>query len=1002
MTYTLGVDLGTTFTAAAVDDGSGPVPLKLGSSAEAMPSVVAIRDGEPVTGEAAEEVLRTTPAAGVREAKRRLGDSTPFILDGAPYGAEALMGLLLADVIKVATEQRGEAPASVVLSHPANWGDFKKDLLSDTARVAGLEDVGLITEPQAAAIHYVRSGELEVGQAAAVYDFGGGTFDAAVVRCAEAGPELVGEAKGLERLGGIDLDQAILMHVNDAVDGALRELDASDPVAAAAMAAVRAQCVAAKEALSTSAEASVSVALPGLNTEVRLTRPEFEQMLRPRIADTLTQLDAALASAGLKAGDLSAVVLVGGTSRIPLVSEMVGAHTGVRVVASADHKTVVCVGAAAGDAPAAAAADVAEDGAAAPGAAFVVTGPKPVGDAGDPTTYRGGVKKRRLVMLGGAAVLATGAVLASATAAGATPADAMNLLGLGDDDGAGADGGDGGMIAAKLDEFEEVAPPPAPDGDGGPAGAGGAPHGGGAPHAMGGGGSPIHRAAAMHRGGGGAPHRAPQHDDDGPGGLTRPGGAPGAPPGAASSDPEFMHTKSELLASIQKWQPPAGVDPKVAADFRAELLDRIQRFQAMPGESAEHALAAMKDEYQDQVKDFVQDQRIKDLIDEDKADDAQAAAIDARLDDAKAKLLAGLSQYKPPAGTDPEDYASMRADVEALIQRYHAIPGQSAEEALAELRYQYESRVRDMAQDMKIDRVAEDLTKEDTAANATTTVTEGSTTITYGPAYYDRATNPPRPNITENDDGTRTVTFVNEQGRQVTIKTTEPPEAAIEKYRDHIPPPPETPEHSPENTGFFGHFFDRDKLIKLAQNAAEVDETPTAVDLAHRFLGFPRLEDIRQATVAPTASIDPDQPLIKVAPAPMNPDGPDPRVTMPVGVATAVASDAVVGDDDTDDAWKPADEPTNTGIVPPHLRGGAGSDDDRDEKRDRDDDEKDDEFAAVKRHGHDEFGSAHEDDKAFAMADDDDPFAIKPDESADEFDSHGASSGDDDMDPMLS
>ena len=1009
MTYTLGVDLGTTFTAAAVDDGSGPVPLKLGSSSEAMPSVVAIRDGEPVTGEAAEEVIRATPAAGVREAKRRLGDSTPFILDGTPYGAEALMGLLLADVIKIATEERGEAPAAVVLSHPANWGDFKKDLLSDTARVAGLEDVGLITEPQAAAIHYVRSGELEIGQAAAVYDFGGGTFDAAVVRCAESGPELLGEAKGLERLGGIDLDQAILMHVNESAGGALRQLDASDPVAAAAMAAVRAQCVAAKEALSTAAEATVSVALPGLNTDVRLTRTEFEEMLRPRIADTLAQLDAALASAGLGTGDLSAVVLVGGTSRIPLVSEMVAAHTGVRVVASADHKTVVCVGAAAGDAPAPALTeDGVEEGQA--GGAFVVTGPKAT-ESGEPEKYRGGVKKRRLAMIGGAAVLATGAVLASASAAGATPADAMNLLGFGDDGGDADAGGDGsgGMIAAKLDEFEEPAPEPAADEGAGPGGAPGG-GGGGAPHMMGGG-SPMARAAAMSsRGaGGGASRRPAPSDDDGPSPMNRPGEGPrpDGPAGAATADPEFMQTKSELLASIQKWQAPEGVDPKVADEFRAELLDRIQRFQAMPGESAEHALAAMKDEYQDQVKDFVQDQRLADIIKDETAEDAEAAAIDTALDDAKAKLLAGLTQYKPPAGTDPEDFASMRADVEGLINRYHPVPGQTAEEALAELRYQYESRVRDMAQDMKIDEVAEDLTKDDTSANATMTVTEGSTTITYGPAYYDRATNPPTPNVTENEDGTRTVSFVNEQGRQVTIKTTDAPDAAIEKYKDHVPPPPETPEHSPENTGIFGNLFDRDRLVKFAQSAADADQVPAAMDIADR-IGLPRLEQIREQVLVKSRP-DADGLGIKVAPAPVDADAPDPRVTMPASVGTATADDGSA-------------TPENTGVVPPHLRdedvvGDEDADDSmppgfepktRDDIRSRADEDKrpddakdkDDPFSSdAAKDDHDEFRADDDADKAFAT-DDDDPFAIKHDESADEFESKD--SADDDMDPMLS
>lgn len=947
MTYTLGVDLGTTFTAAAVDDGSGPVPVTLGSNSDAMPSVVAIRDGEPVTGEAAEEILRTTPAAGVREAKRRLGDSTPLILDGAPYGAEAVMGLLLADVLRVVTEQRGAAPAGVVLSHPANWGDFKKDLLSDTARVAGLEDVGLITEPQAAAIHYVRSGELEIGQAAVVYDFGGGTFDAAVVRCAESGPELLGEAKGLERLGGIDLDQAILAHVNHALDGALRQLDPADRAAAAAMASVRSGCVAAKEALSTASEATIAVALPGLTTEVRLTRTEFEAMLRPRIADTLAQVDASVQSAGLSLKDLAAVVLVGGTSRIPLVGEMVAAHTGVRVVASADHKTVVCAGAAAGDAPAPMAPAEAVDGAGdEPAAAFVVTGPA---DDGQPAAgqYKGGVRKRRLALIGGAAALASGVTVAAAAAAGATPADALDAfdaLGLGDDGDGSGPAGDGstaifgGMQAPSLDEFQDA---PAAGGENGAGPAGGGP--GGAPAAMGG--SPMARAASMGHGRPASPARRPSAPDDDDG---APMGRPGGAPGAAGGDPEFMQTKSELLASIQKWQAPPGVDPKVADEFRAELLDRIQRFQTMPGESAEHALAAMRDEYQDQVKDFVQDQRIKDIIDDQAAEDAADAAVDTVLDGAKARLLAGLGQYKPPPGTDPEDFAAMRADVEALIRRYEPVPGQTAEEAMADLRFHYQNRVRDVAQEMRIDKVADELAEQDTAANATTTVTEGGTTITYGPAYYDRATNPPRPNVAENEDGTRTVSFVNEQGRHVTIKTTEDPNAAIEKYKDHTPPP-EAPEHSPQT------LFDRIR--------------GDLVDRATDSLGMPRIEEIHKAAVEAVDS-----------------GASDPRVTTPP--LPKPATDDVVGDEDGEPAGKVADDQKA-------WRDYRADDEPAAAKADANEDES--EFSSAVVGGDDQ---SHDDaeDETFAGPDtDDDPFADR-EESTDGYERDSDRNLEDQMD----
>src|SRR5687768_6148148 len=186
----LGVDLGTTWTAAAVHDGRAVTPLQLGSSGAAMPSVVAIVDGKPVAGEAAVRAGQTSPTSVAREFKRRLGDTTPIIVAGTPYGAEALTGHLLAHVVAVA----GGA-ALVTLTHPATWGEFKLDLLREAGRGAGLPGIELVPEPVAAAGPSARLGRLSTGDTVAVYDFGGGTFDVAVVRVAAHGPEILGRAK---------------------------------------------------------------------------------------------------------------------------------------------------------------------------------------------------------------------------------------------------------------------------------------------------------------------------------------------------------------------------------------------------------------------------------------------------------------------------------------------------------------------------------------------------------------------------------------------------------------------------------------------------------------------------------------------------------------------------------------------------------------------------------------------------------------------------------------
>ena len=235
---------------------------------------------------------------------------------------------------------------AVTLTHPATWGEFKLDLLREAGRVAGLSDVELIPEPVAAAGHYARLGRLSAGDAVAVYDFGGGTFDAAVVRIGANGPELLGRAEGLDRLGGLDLDQAVMAHVNAAVDGALTAMDRDDPAVRRAALELRAECVAAKEALSADSDTTIPVRFPGLSTEVRMTRVEFESAVRPRVAETLGALDRAIASAGLATGDLAGIVLVGGTSRIPLIVEQVTAHAGRPVLVDADPKLSVATGAA--------------------------------------------------------------------------------------------------------------------------------------------------------------------------------------------------------------------------------------------------------------------------------------------------------------------------------------------------------------------------------------------------------------------------------------------------------------------------------------------------------------------------------------------------------------------------------------------------------------------------------------------------------------------------------
>ncbi|MEA5361588.1 Hsp70 family protein [Amycolatopsis sp., V23-08] len=348
MGYGLGIDLGTTFTAAAVDSAGHVEMVSLGDRTAAIPSVVLLRaDGSVLVGDAANRRAAVEPDRVAREFKRRLGDPTPVLLGGAPHSVASLMAQLLGHVVRTVAGQQGGRPDRITLTHPANWGPYKRELFEQVPRLTGIDRVGLITEPEAAAAHYAAQERLEDGAVVAVYDLGGGTFDATVLRKRGGGFEILGTPEGIEGLGGVDFDEAVFGHVDRTLDGKLSQIDPDDPGAVAAVVRLRQECVLAKEALSADTETVVPVLLPSVQTEVRLTRGEFEEMIRPSITATIGSLHRALRSANLQPADLGAVLLVGGSSRIPLVSQLVSAELGRPTAVDIHPKYGVALGAAA-------------------------------------------------------------------------------------------------------------------------------------------------------------------------------------------------------------------------------------------------------------------------------------------------------------------------------------------------------------------------------------------------------------------------------------------------------------------------------------------------------------------------------------------------------------------------------------------------------------------------------------------------------------------------------
>jgi molecular chaperone DnaK len=443
MSYHLGVDLGTTYTAAAIARDGHAEAVTLGSRNVAVPSVAYLStDGRVVVGEPAARRAVTEPRRVAREFKRRIGDPTPLLLGGTPIAAEMLAARSLAWVVTQVSTTEGAPPASLAVTHPANWGPYKLDLLRQAIRHVGLRVHHFVPEPVAAATTYAAQRGLAAGAVVAVYDLGGGTFDAALVRAEESGFRLVGTPDGVERLGGIDFDHAVFRHVLTAVGIDADALDVEDPALSSALAQLRQACVEAKEGLSSDTDVSIPVMLPGRHTEVRLTRVEFEDMIRPALRETIVAMRRAVDSAGIPLGDVTAVLLVGGSSRIPLVGRMVAAELGRPIAVDARPKDAVPVGAALtalnaapprADTPtpsAAAAGPAASPAAAATtpaptlGAPIPATPPAgiagPVGPPPPPTPTPGG---GRGVVIGAIAAIAVLAVVAAVALAGGGDGD---------------------------------------------------------------------------------------------------------------------------------------------------------------------------------------------------------------------------------------------------------------------------------------------------------------------------------------------------------------------------------------------------------------------------------------------------------------------------------------------------------------------------------------------------------------------------------------------------
>ena len=346
----LAVDVGASRTAAAIarfgpDGLVAPTAFPLGRHTDSVPSVIFVGDGELLFGDAAERRGIAQPERLVREFKRRMGDTTPIRAGDRRFTPEQLFALLVSWVVDCVAEREGERPTVLSVSVPATWGLHRSGLVAGALGRAGWRDVQLISEPEAAARHYAFDRSLEPGSLLAVYDLGGGTFDAALVRIEDDHSiEIVGSPVGLDSFGGAEFDDAVFRHVVRAAGLSLDDL-ASDGAARVGLASLRREAIEAKEALSFDSEAVVLVLLGDGDATVRLTRAEFEGMIEDGLGGTVDVVANLVESAGVVPEDVAALLLTGGSSRIPRVAQLLSERFDRPVAVDADPKAAISLGA---------------------------------------------------------------------------------------------------------------------------------------------------------------------------------------------------------------------------------------------------------------------------------------------------------------------------------------------------------------------------------------------------------------------------------------------------------------------------------------------------------------------------------------------------------------------------------------------------------------------------------------------------------------------------------
>lgn len=347
MSKVIGIDLGTTNSCVAVIENGQPVIIPNSSGSRTTPSVVAFaKNGEWLVGDTARRQAATNPDRTISSVKRHMGTDWCTKIDGTVYKPQTISAMVLMQLKKDAEAFLGEEVTGAVITVPAYFNDIQRQATKDAGKIAGLDVKRIINEPTSAALSYgLNHGE---AQKVMVYDLGGGTFDVSIIEIGDGIIEVLATA-GDNHLGGDDFDERITRWLVEEFKRQNR-IDLSRDFAA--MQRIREAAEQAKKELST-AEIT-NIVLPYLtqakgepvHLEMSLSRAKFQELVGDLIECTAGPVQNALRDAKISASDLSRVLLVGGSTRIPAVQEKVRLLTGKEPSKNINPDECVAMGAA--------------------------------------------------------------------------------------------------------------------------------------------------------------------------------------------------------------------------------------------------------------------------------------------------------------------------------------------------------------------------------------------------------------------------------------------------------------------------------------------------------------------------------------------------------------------------------------------------------------------------------------------------------------------------------